>query len=58
MGVWIETQASVEHELQDASRPTWACGLKLVESDKVVLDQEVTPHVGVWIETACVPMRV
>ena len=39
--------------LATSSRPTWACGLKLQGSHYDELKKNiVTPHVGVWIETA------
>ena len=33
------------------SLPTWECGLKLAYDAHIFLQSEVTPHVGVWIET-------
>ena len=38
------------------SHPTWVCGLKQME---VFINQllNVTPYVGVWIETACNMIR-
>ena len=51
MGVWIETAEVVMKRLNKAtSRPTWACGLKLLGVGEYVI-HGVTPHVGVWIET-------
>ena len=34
------------------SHPSWVCGLKLTEQAEVKAWGEVTPFVGVWIETA------
>ena len=34
------------------SLPTWECGLKPSHSSIVKAEDGVTPHVGVWIETA------
>ena len=34
-----------------SSLPTWECGLKPLIDLREVEDEEVTPHVGVWIET-------
>ena len=34
------------------SHPAWVCGLKLHTLSNVILLDEVTPCVGVWIETA------
>ena len=33
------------------SHPTWVCGLKLEYVKERRIDIEVTPYVGVWIET-------
>ena len=33
------------------SHPSWVCGLKLRDRTKSLLSKEVTPFVGVWIET-------
>ena len=33
------------------SHPSWVCGLKLLKSPLHVAGKEVTPFVGVWIET-------
>ena len=33
------------------SHPSWVCGLKLAELRKDAEEVEVTPFVGVWIET-------
>ena len=35
---------------KEESRPTWACGLKLLGIHEGK-QEGVTPHVGVWIET-------
>ena len=34
------------------SHPSWVCGLKPETSAKKQTPQQVTPFVGVWIETA------
>ena len=54
-GVWIETQsnATVEMDLPK-SRPSRACGLKLVLPDDHDAAFLVTPLAGVWIETRAV----
>ena len=51
MGVWIETSSRSLSLLLLLSHPVWVCGLKQV--GKVLLDYppEVTPCMGVWIET-------
>ena len=51
MGVWIETLAYGMLYGVSWSHPTWVCGLKL-PSSRTLLDMEVTPYVGVWIETS------
>ena len=33
------------------SHPSWVCGLKRWESYHLITNGEVTPFVGVWIET-------
>ena len=33
------------------SHPSWVCGLKHNEYKSVCIKKEVTPFVGVWIET-------
>ena len=33
------------------SHPSWVCGLKLLQPYNVKKAHEVTPFVGVWIET-------
>ena len=33
------------------SHPSWVCGLKQFHGRGTVLIQDVTPFVGVWIET-------
>ena len=39
----------------DLSHPAWVCGLKLVNCGHRYLPDQVTPCVGVWIETNCSP---
>ena len=34
------------------SHPAWVCGLKLLTNDTLYEMEEVTPCVGVWIETS------
>ena len=51
MGVWIET-----YELRNAidygtSHPAWVCGLKQPYVVNSLDGLDVTPCVGVWIET-------
>ena len=36
------------------SHPSWVCGLKLLIEILILKIVEVTPFVGVWIETAMV----
>ena len=50
MGVWIETQPAKLYKPMDLSHPAWVCGLKRTgfAFDEII---EVTPCVGVWIET-------
>ena len=33
------------------SHPSWVCGLKLADYIYCPTDEQVTPFVGVWIET-------
>ena len=47
-----------QNDLQKAtvaktSHPSWVCGLKLERLTKCRRVEEVTPFVGVWIETIC-----
>ena len=39
------------HLREMTSLPTWECGLKRLAGLALPADPEVTPHVGVWIET-------
>ena len=50
MGVWIETIKEEDKFVEPVSHPTWVCGLKQCER-KTELSSQVTPYVGVWIET-------
>ena len=34
------------------SHPTWVCGLKPIKLPPLSVLYEVTPYVGVWIETS------
>ena len=52
MGVWIETQSRTQFVYQSASHPVWVCGLKQVRRLKRCQCLEVTPCMGVWIETS------
>ena len=52
MGVWIETSVSGSEFAQlDESHPSWVCGLKQNEFTDRTMEDNVTPLVGVWIET-------
>ena len=50
MGVWIETPIPSSRASSISSHPSWVCGLKLLRLS-VLSVHEVTPFVGVWIET-------
>ena len=51
MGVWIETHDIGHWSRNDESHPSWVCGLKLDLLKLYPLLLQVTPFVGVWIET-------
>ena len=52
MGVWIETRFSrFCCEALKESHPSWVCGLKHKLSLRDMKIKNVTPFVGVWIET-------
>ena len=51
MGVWIETPCALLPLIRRVSLPMWECGLKHEVLGKIELGNNVTPHVGVWIET-------
>ena len=51
MGVWIETNHRNCASVKCLSLPAWECGLKLPVTSAVKLANDVTPRVGVWIET-------
>ena len=52
VGVWIETQIKQkQYEAENASHPSWVCGLKLKIIEFIERRTQVTPFVGVWIET-------
>ena len=51
MGVWIETVLATYNEKLCRSHPSWVCGLKLDDDFQAVIITNVTPFVGVWIET-------
>ena len=50
MGVWIEIAYRSIRISASVSLPAWECGLKSVEEYKNLLEGNVTPCVGVWIE--------
>ena len=51
MGVWIETSYTFTYRYADASHPAWVCGLKPPIPCHCDIVPNVTPCVGVWIET-------
>ena len=51
MGVWIETCWTCERHRRAPSHPSWVCGLKQLSYSVWFGAKEVTPFVGVWIET-------
>ena len=51
MGVWIETDRVRGLRVVPPSLPAWECGLKRALHRPIVEGQQVTPRVGVWIET-------
>ena len=51
MGVWIETRQEMESMILIMSHPVWVCGLKLRNTCHLYYRQNVTPCMGVWIET-------
>ena len=51
MGVWIETWICVSAIFLWMSHPVWVCGLKLFLLLLSVKLMQVTPCMGVWIET-------
>ena len=57
MGVWIETIRIGVCEQDEASHPVWVCGLK--QSYPCILPEQhqVTPCMGVWIETKVLSYR-
>ena len=54
MGVWIETSLAWQLESTSMSHPSWVCGLKPLAATHVAEGSQVTPFVGVWIETRIV----
>ena len=53
MGVWIETTAAPTNiSYNNMSHPVWVCGLKQFVRPLCDDLTEVTPCMGVWIETA------
>ena len=53
MGVWIETSKRISPNHAFPSHPSWVCGLKHPQIELFGKEVEVTPFVGVWIETTC-----
>ena len=51
MGVWIETVIKADKLNLLESHPSWVCGLKPHRNMFTAKVGEVTPFVGVWIET-------
>ena len=51
MGVWIETEELAINKPSLESHPVWVCGLKLKQDWYTCNLSEVTPCMGVWIET-------
>ena len=51
MGVWIETEVTSKYTVMKKSHPSWVCGLKQSCTPIATSDNNVTPFVGVWIET-------
>ena len=51
MGVWIETLTKKSLETVAKSHPSWVCGLKHKKTTPIKDTDNVTPFVGVWIET-------
>ena len=54
MGVWIETFHNVTFLIVILSHPAWVCGLKRPIFQKLLALTDVTPCVGVWIETVVI----
>ena len=50
MGVWIETRTNLQVRVLPESHPVWVCGLK-PNLDCIIMMLQVTPCMGVWIET-------
>ena len=57
MGVWIETLMQEKLIGKIASHPSWVCGLKLFIRTGTRKVKQVTPFVGVWIETYIYRLR-
>ena len=51
MGVWIETLIGGLFGKSNTSHPSWVCGLKQQNEWSLTKLMQVTPFVGVWIET-------
>ena len=51
MGVWIETAKLLQLLGYGKSHPSWVCGLKQQNEWSLNKLMQVTPFVGVWIET-------
>ena len=54
MGVWIETLQGFILPFISESHPAWVCGLKRPIFQKLLALTDVTPCVGVWIETVVI----
>ena len=54
MGAWIETLQSATPNNVSSSHPVWVRGLKLEQQELQLLQLEVAPRVGAWIETLCI----
>ena len=57
VGVWIETDYKKKFNDLYKSHPSWVCGLKQPEFDRLG-HQPVTPFVGVWIETIIISRSI
>ena len=51
MGVWIETLHPGGVLMYGVSHPVWVCGLKPTIDPHTIIEADVTPCMGVWIET-------
>ena len=44
--------------VDSASHPVWVCGLKLDDAESFGMKKDVTPCMGVWIETCCTILQM